>query len=100
MRRWIMLLAITTLVFSCSSSKHVKDSGKNAHNTITEGLPQNPLQVAKSYVQLAKNAEQIGDTLGAEYYFDKAMDISLDFQKQNPSRLDSISQKNHRRDFA
>jgi membrane-bound lytic murein transglycosylase D len=86
----ILLILLALSIFSCSGWKNVKMT----ENDIT--LPSiekvmNPLDSAKIYIELAKTAEIEKDSSIAERYFERAMEISVDFQTENPETLDSLS---------
>ena len=75
------------LLLSCNSSKNLVKNEVSPQNTIQ---PDEPLKLAESYIPLGKNAEQLGDTLGAEYYFGKAMEIVTEFRDEHGQDADSL----------
>ncbi len=94
MQKYVIPLLTTGLLFlytSCGFLTH-----KASQTPVAEEVPAQPeptaLSTASSFVQLGKQAEQIGDTLGAEYYFNKAMDLAGKFQDDTDSEtVDSSS---------
>ncbi|MEJ2634769.1 MAG: LysM peptidoglycan-binding domain-containing protein [Calditrichia bacterium] len=86
------ILLVTILLFSsCAGLKSNKKPAPAPEQNISAQEKNSPLDQALSFVQLAKEAEQIADTMGADYYYGKAMDIVGDLQKQDIQTLDSIS---------
>ncbi len=88
MKKTVLFLA-GILILSCSS---VRQTRPVAQESDTKTEIEHPLKLAESYVELGKNAESIGDTLGAEYYFDKAMQMTSDYQQENLQPPDSMTQ--------
>ncbi len=93
MKKLILFLSFLFLVMACSTMQQTKapDNKVVKGNEISEELK--PLKKAEFYCQLAKNAEQIGDTLGAEYYFSQAMNLSGAYQQEHTQPLDSAAQE-------
>ncbi len=86
------ILLVTILLFSsCAGLKSTKKPAPALEQNISAQEKNSPLDQAQSFVQLAKEAEQIADTMGADYYYGKAMDIVGDLQKQDIQTLDSVS---------
>jgi len=92
MMNWAIYLIFFVLVLSCSGTRNLKDKSENKNIASAVDVQQDSLSLAKSYLQLAKNAEQIGDTLGAEYYYDRAMAVSANLQQRAGSEMDSSTQ--------
>lgn len=89
----VMVILVMGLVFSsCSIIRNTNRLSQVDRKEDTLQVQAEPLNVAQSYVKLAEKAEQIGDTLGAEYYFSKAMDITGEFQEQHSQPYDSLTQ--------
>ncbi len=77
-------LAGWTLIFalSCSGNKLVKVEEKRDITVVPAKIFYlDSLQVARSYIDLGKNAEIEGDSLGADEYFQSAIDISSGIQR-------------------
>ena len=92
MIKWFVYLFFIVLVMSCSGTRNHKELPQDNRKTEFTEIKHDSLFMAKSFLQLAKNAEQIGDTLGADYYYDKAMEISTILQQNTGSEIDSATQ--------
>jgi membrane-bound lytic murein transglycosylase D len=92
MVKWLVYLVFIVLALSCSGTRNMKENPENKNMASLAEVQQDSLSLAKSYLQLAKNAEQIGDTLGAEYYYDRAMTVSARLQSRGGSEIDSSTQ--------
>lgn len=86
----ILLILLALFMFSCSGWKNVKTTENDMALPSIEKV-MNPLDSAKVYIELAKTAEIEQDSFIAERYFERAMEISVDFQTENPEALDSLS---------
>ncbi|UCF65062.1 MAG: LysM peptidoglycan-binding domain-containing protein [bacterium] len=91
MRIFIQSILILVLILACHSSKSFK-TPENDRMTITrpETSMVDSIEVARSYIELAQNAEQMGDSASADYYFQKAMDISVFYQEKAEISQDSL----------
>ena len=88
---FIQLLLLVGLTLSCSSSKSIKmpqEAGEPVKAAISMV---DSIEVARSYVELGQNAEQMGDSASADYYFQKAMDISAAYQKKAEENSDTLA---------
>jgi len=92
MVKWLVYLVFVVLALSCSGMRNLKENPENNNMSQVAEVQLDSLSLAKSYLQLGKNAEQIGDTLGAEYYYDRAITISAKLQQKAGSEMDSSSQ--------
>lgn len=93
MRYWYILIIVGLFGISCTGTRNKNNTTSHLQSTPVEDIEQDSLSMAKSYLRLAKSAEQISDTLGAEYYYDKAMEISISLQNESGSDIDSITHK-------
>lgn len=91
MRKWICFFLIGLILFSCSGSKNLQVSDKSEHMKNSEYNLGVLLDSAQTYLELAKAAELQKDTSAAELYFEKAMNISADFQLQHYGEIDTMS---------
>ncbi|GAB4340528.1 MAG: hypothetical protein Kow0037_26450 [Calditrichia bacterium] len=76
--KFLALLGIlASLFFLVSCASHIKPETKSEQILISsqEEPTLTPLEEARAYLPLALQAEEMGDSLGAEYYFGKAMDL-------------------------
>jgi membrane-bound lytic murein transglycosylase D len=90
--KWISLLLIGFLLFACgTSNKVVKLESKGGFEKIPDPVSAE-LDSARIYVEMGKNAEKHGDSLSAEIYFERAMDLSTQFQKRFLTNIDSVDQ--------
>jgi membrane-bound lytic murein transglycosylase D len=93
MKQFFLLQAIMVFFMSCSSTKIVKIQD-NDPITINQPIPAlDSLQLARSFMEMGKNAEQAADTGSADYYFQRAMDIVSSLQEHGLTRFDSLNQK-------
>ncbi|GAB4363280.1 MAG: hypothetical protein Kow0042_01020 [Calditrichia bacterium] len=85
----VTMLVLFTL--SCSGTRHnVEKTNLESHPKTT--IPPELIE-AHAYIPMGKNAEQINDTLGAEFYFGKAMELVTNFQQTHPEIADSAAQQ-------
>jgi membrane-bound lytic murein transglycosylase D len=92
MKQFFLPLAVMVFFMSCSSTKTVKIKD-NDPITINRPIPAiDSLQLAHSFMEMGKNAEQAGDTSNADYYFQRAMDLVSALQTNGMSRFDSLNQ--------
>jgi membrane-bound lytic murein transglycosylase D len=92
MRYSTLFILLALFMFSCSGWKNVKTPENNDTLASVERVI-TPLDSAKIYVELAKTAEFKKDSSIAERYFERAMEISVDFQTENLGTLDSLSKQ-------
>ncbi|MEJ2050009.1 MAG: hypothetical protein P8Y60_09265, partial [Calditrichota bacterium] len=92
MIKWFIYLFFMALVMSCSGTRNPKEQSQDHRKTEFTEMKHDSLFMAKSFLQLAKNAEQIKDTLGADYYYDKAMEVSTKLRQKAGSEIDSATQ--------
>ncbi len=71
----VVLWAFIFLFASCSSIRHARVDETVKGSSSPRAKVDNPEILAVAYMKMAQEAQQIGDTLGADYYFSKAMDI-------------------------
>lgn len=76
MKKLFLMLLVLIFGFSCSALKQTHKAPLPAHLPPVVAIAEDSLTLAEKYVSLARQAEQISDTLGADYYFSKAMDIT------------------------
>ncbi len=92
MKRMLMFFLVLVFVSSCSIIRQAKQPEAPVSSVVQENAELPPLKLAESYVVFGKRAEQMKDTLGAEYYFGKAMEIANDFRQGKETLPDSTSQ--------
>ncbi len=89
-KRTHILLVLIGILF-LSSCSLVNKNTRPVMQATRDPLIQDSLLLAQRYVEIAKQAEQIADTLGAESYFSRAMAIA-EQRRKSPLPLDSTSQ--------
>ncbi len=93
MRQFFLPLVMLAFLISCSSTKTVKVEDSEAHTINQPNAISDSLQLAQSFLEMGKNAEQARDTSNADYYFQKAMDMVSFLQKKGVIQDDSLGQK-------
>lgn len=91
MKKIIITLLGLMILVSCSTFRNKGNEAQTSANTVIQDNSADPLESARSFVELARRAEAVGDTLGAEYYFGKAMDITGHIQEEKGQTLDSLT---------
>jgi membrane-bound lytic murein transglycosylase D len=81
------------LFLSCGGSKNINKTDREFSEIKLATLRHTPLDSAQIYIQMAKEAEKKSDSLRAEYYFEKAIDLSSTYQSDNITDIDSIAQQ-------
>ena len=92
MRIFLPFFLITLFFFACSSTQPHRKPSPVSENPAKSAVEQQ-LELAASYVPMGKSAEQLRDTLGAEYYFGQAMDIATDLRENSAEKIDSLSER-------
>jgi membrane-bound lytic murein transglycosylase D len=93
MKIGLVSLMTFILILSCGGSKNVNKIEREFSEKKVAVLPHTVLDSAQIYIQMAKDAEAKSDTTRAEYYFEKAIDLSSTYQSENVYDIDSTSKQ-------
>ncbi len=91
MKKRTNLLFTLIGIFIFSACSFISSTNKPVVQAKPDPIIQDSLLLAQRYVEIAKRAEQIADTLGAESYFSRAMAIA-EKRRKSSLPLDSTSQ--------
>ena len=90
MKKILLGSAILFFFISCGVLRKPVHQPEITQKTITKSLS-DTLYMAQSYIEMGQQAEEVGDSLGADYFYNKAMDYITVFRETHPSAPDSAS---------
>ncbi len=94
MKKLITIAIVSLWMFSCSYFHKTNPTPESASISREENSVLARLQTAQAYVDSGKSAEQTGDTVRAEYYFSRAMELCTEIREQDSLLVqDSLSRK-------
>ncbi|MBN2366427.1 MAG: LysM peptidoglycan-binding domain-containing protein, partial [Calditrichaeota bacterium] len=93
MKYGFLLVMVFLLISSCSLTKQLNQNEDVAVQQIVEPEKNDSLALAMSYLEMGRNAEEAGDTLDADLYYQMAMDISSALQGKESIAGDTSAQR-------
>jgi membrane-bound lytic murein transglycosylase D len=91
MKTLMGIVMLTILGLACSSSQKIQTEQESVQKLEYKGSITDSIEIARSYIGLGLNAEQMGDSSNADYYFQKAMDIAAGNQNEAEVKGDSLT---------
>ncbi|MCK4892439.1 MAG: LysM peptidoglycan-binding domain-containing protein [Calditrichia bacterium] len=91
MKTLMGIVMLTILGLACSSSQKIQTEQESVQKLEYKGSMTDSIEIARSYIGLGLNAEQMGDSSNADYYFQKAMDIAAGNQNEGEVKGDSLT---------
>jgi membrane-bound lytic murein transglycosylase D len=90
MKILVGIVMLSILGLSCSSSQKMHAEPEPPQTITYKGSMIDSVEIARSYIGMGLNAEQMGDSSSADYYFQRAMDITAGYQSEAEVAGDSI----------